>query len=382
MYAVNLGTRGIQEALDVHEYVNHPSGTALSDLRVANGAKDPYDIRMWCLGNEMDGPWQTGHKTALEYGRLAAATARALRSADQGLELVACGSSGAGMPTFGSWEATVLEECYDVVDYLYCHAYYEEHDGDLGSFLASAVDMDRFIAGVVATADSIGARLRNRKRIQISFDEWNVWYLSRFQSAPPSAEWPVAPRVIEDQYHVADAVVVGGLLISLLRNSDRVTSACLAQLVNVIAPIRSEAGGTAWRQTTFHPFATTSRLARGNVLSVSVTSPSYETSRYGEVPTIDAVATHDPETGEVSVFAVNRDQSSPAELTIDLRALGGTLTVAGSWTLTDDDLHASNTLDNPDRVTLRDLSARVADGHLTVTLPHVSWSALHLRPTP
>jgi Alpha-L-arabinofuranosidase C-terminal domain len=114
--------------------------------------------------------------------------------------------------------------------------------------------------GVVATADSVRARLRKQKKIMISFDEWNVWYLSRPRDKSPE-QWPVAPRVIEDEYNVADAVVVGNLLISLLRHSDRVTAACLAQLVNVIAPIRAEPGGPAWRQTTFHPFATTARLA-------------------------------------------------------------------------------------------------------------------------
>jgi alpha-N-arabinofuranosidase len=336
---------------------------------------------MWCLGNEMDGPWQTGFKTAREYGRLAAVTAQALRSADPSIELVACGSSGASMPTFGAWEATVLEECYDVVDYISCHAYYEEHDGDLASFLASSVDMDRFIASVAATADAVGARLRSRKKIQISFDEWNVWYLSRFEAAEPSPEWPVAPRVIGDQYHVADAVVVGGLLISLLRNSDRVTAACLAQLVNVIAPIRSEPGGPAWRQTTFHSFAATSRLARGKVLAVSTDAPVLDTARYGEVPAIDAVATHDPSTGDVSIFAVNRDQASPASLALNLRAFGLSLRVAEAWTLADDDLHATNTADNPDRVTLHpNGGVRVDGARLTIGLPPVSWTALRLSP--
>jgi alpha-N-arabinofuranosidase len=255
MYAMNLGTRGVQEALDVHEYLNHPSGTYLSSLRQAHGADKPYGIRMFCLGNEMDGPWQTGHKTAHEYGRLAVETARALRAADPGVELIACGSSNSSMPTFAAWEAEVLELAYDEVDYISAHAYYEPIDGDLGSFLASAVDMDHFVNSVVATADSVGARLKSKKKLKISFDEWNVWYHSRFEATPQTSEWPVAPRVIEDEYNVADAVVVGNLLISLLRHSDRVTAACQAQLVNVIAPIRSEPGGPAWRQTIFHPFA-------------------------------------------------------------------------------------------------------------------------------
>lgn len=381
MYAVNLGTRGVQEALDVHEYVNHPEGTALSEMRRANGAAKPYGITLWCLGNEMDGPWQTGHKTAHEYGLLAASTARALRSAEPGLELVACGSSSSAMPTFGAWEATVLEHAYDFVDYVSCHAYYEELDGDLGSFLASAVDMDHFVNSIVATADSVGARLRSKKKINLSFDEWNVWYLSRFQGQEPPADWDVAPRVIEDEYNVADAVVVGNLLISLLRHSDRVTAACQAQLVNVIAPIRTEPGGPAWRQTIFHPFAKTAALARGDVLRTRLTSPTYVTARYGEVPVVDAIATHDAETGEAVIFAVNRDQAEPVELTVDLHLFDEDLRLAEAWTLTDGDLSATNTLEEPDRVVpLPTERVSVDRGELTVVLPRVSWSAIRLRP--
>ncbi|GAA3453813.1 arabinosylfuranosidase ArfA [Dactylosporangium matsuzakiense] len=380
MYAVNLGTRGVQEALDVHEYCNQPAGTTLADLRRANGAERPYGIAMWCLGNELDGPWQLGHKNAAEYARLTAETARALRAAEPGLQLVACGSSGSTMPTFGSWESTVLEETYDLVDYISCHAYYEEYDGDLGSFLACANDMDHFIDSVVATADSVGARLRSRKKIQLSFDEWNVWYLSRFQGGPPPTEWQVAPRVIEDEYNVADAVVVGNLLIALLRHSDRVTAACQAQLVNVIAPIRTEPGGPAWRQTIFHPFARTAALARGDVLRTAVDGPSYETERYGTAATVDAVATHDPATGDLVLFAVNRDRAEPVELAVGLRAFGAGARPAGTWTLADDDLLATNTADSPDRVTLDTSGTVTVDGDTaTVVLPPVSWTAVRFR---
>jgi alpha-N-arabinofuranosidase len=370
MLAVNLGTRGVTEALDLHEYVNHPGGTALSDLR----GGEPYRIGMWCLGNELDGPWQIGHKTAAEYGRLAAETGRALRAAQPDIELIACGSSSSAMPTFGSWEATVLEHAYDVVDYISCHAYYDPSNTDLGSFLASAADMDHFVASVVSMADAVGARLRSRKKIMISFDEWNVWSLAAFQGLPTPQEWAVAPRVIEDTYTAADAVVVGSLLISLLRHSDRVTAACLAQLVNVIAPIRCEPGGPAWRQTTFYPFATTARLAAGEVLRPRLTSPSYETGKYGEVSTVDAVATWD---GEVlAVFAVNRDQDRPVELRIDLRAFDR-LGPPRAVVLTDADILATNTEADPDRVTPAPLDVTIDGSEARVLLPRVSWSALH-----
>ena len=259
MLAVNLGTRGILPALDLLEYANHPSGTALSDLRIANGTPEPHNVRMWCLGNEMDGSWQQGFMTADDYGRIAARTAAAMRMADRNLELVVCGSSGSSLPTFGDWERTVLEHSYEHVDYVSCHAYYQELDGDLGSFLASALDMDFFIDTVVATADHVGHKKRSKKKMQLSFDEWNVWYLKEHQEAAEvSDEWSHAPRLLEDVYTVADAVVVGNLLMTLLKHSDRVTSASLAQLVNVIAPIMTEPGGPAWRQTTFFPFAITS----------------------------------------------------------------------------------------------------------------------------
>ena len=282
------------------------------------------------------------------------------------------------MPTFGAWEAEVLELTYDAVDFISAHAYYEPIGGDLGSFLASAVDMDHFVNSVVATADSVGARLKSTKRLMISFDEWNVWYQSAFADRHET-EWRVAPRVIEDSYNVADAVVVGNLLISLLRHSDRVTAACQAQLVNVIAPIRTEPDGPAWRQTIFHPFAITSRLARGNVLRLAIDAPTYETARFGAVPLLDAVATHDPETGDLTIFAVNRHLTDGLDLTVSVAGFGHPMSVAEAWTLTGEDLYATNTADHPDRVTpVPADGVTVHDGTMGATLPPVSWSAIRL----
>ncbi len=382
MYAVNLGTRGMQEALDVLEYANISSGTRLSEQRIANGAVEPHDIRMWCLGNEMDGPWQLGHGTPHEYARLAVKTARAMRQLDPTLELVVCGSSNAQMPLFANWERVVLEEAYDEVDYISCHAYYEPRDGDYASFLASAVNMDRFIDSVVATADHVKAVRVSRKSINISFDEWNVWYHSRYAEVDRITgidDWPVAPRLLEDAYSVVDAVVVGSLLISLLRHADRVTSASLAQLVNVIAPIMTEPGGPAWRQTTFFPFALTSRLARGVTLELKLESPTYATALYGEVCIVDAVATHDAATGDTAVFLVNRSLTEAVELIVDVRSLGP-VEVVHAQTLHDDDIHAKNTLDDPERVGIKpNTSHSIGDGMLRIALPPVSWTAVTLR---
>ncbi|MBL0746426.1 arabinosylfuranosidase ArfA [Nocardioides baculatus] len=381
MLAVNLGTRGVAEALDLLEYTNIPGGTTWSDARIAHGRTAPYDVRMWCLGNEMDGPWQLGHRSADDYGKLAARTARAMRQLDPSLELVVCGSSSSRMPTFGAWERTVLQHTYDDVDHISCHAYYELEDDDMGSFLASAVDMDRFIDTVVATADQVGAERRSAKRIQISFDEWNVWYFRRYEEVDKitgTGNWPVAPRLLEDTYTVADAVVVGSLLVSLLRHADRVTSASMAQLVNVIAPITTEPGAHAWRQTTFFPFATTSRLARGSSLDVAISSSRHVTAARGEVDVVDAVATWDETTGRSAVFLVNRDEHRPATVTIDVSRLPVTR-VTECRTLSDDDPFAINTVDDPERVQLIDnTTAELTDGRVSVVLPPVSWTALAL----
>ncbi|MBN9605219.1 MAG: alpha-L-arabinofuranosidase [Actinomycetales bacterium] len=381
MLAVNLGTRGVAEALDLLEYTNIAGGTTTSELRRANGRSEPFDVRMWCLGNEMDGPWQLGHRSAEDYGKIASQTAKAMRQLDPELQLVVCGSSGASMPTFGEWERVVLSHTYDDVDFISCHAYYECKDGDLASFLASAVDMDGFIESVVATADHVKAVRGSEKTIDISFDEWNVWYIERYEAEDritDLASWPVAPRLLEDVYSVVDAVVFGGLLISLLKHADRVRSASLAQLVNVIAPIMTEPGGPAWRQTTFFPFATTSRLARGVALDVHVDAPCYETPRYGSVPLVDAVATYDAESGAAAVFAVNRSLSEEVTVEIDVAALGG-LGVRSAVTLADADLEAANTLAEPERVGLHEnaTAERVGDV-IRVVLPPLSWTAVEL----
>ena len=381
MYAVNLGTRGVQEALDVLEYANIRSGTKLSDERIKNGVVEPHRITMWCLGNEMDGPWQLGHRNAEDYGKIASQTAKAMRQLDENLELVVCGSSHASMPTFGAWEHTVLLHTYDDVDYISCHAYYEELLGDAPSFLATATNMDHFIESVVATADTVRAQLGRTKRINISFDEWNVWYNTRYREVErihDIEQWPNAPRLLEDAYSVLDAVVVGNLLISLLKHADRVTSASLAQLVNVIAPIMTEPGGPAWRQTTFFPFAITSRLAVGNALEVKLTSDTYDTKVYGEVPLVDAVATLDPETGRAAIFLVNRGIDAATTVSVDVSHLGS-VSVLETHTLTDDDIYAANTLAEPERVAVGpNESVTIVDGRLTVELPAVSWTAISL----
>jgi len=373
MMAVNLGTRGIQAAADLVEYCNLPGGTHWSDLRRRNGHADPHGVPLWCLGNEMDGPWQTGHMTSERYGDLAAQAGKAMKLVDPTIELVACGSSSHTMPTFGYWEAEVLERAWDVVDYVSMHAYYEEYDGDRRSFLASGAAMDAFITGVTATVDAVAARKHSSKRVGISFDEWNVWYLSRFAAAglPPIDE--AGPR-IEDTYSAVDAVVVGDLLISLLNHADRVRIACLAQLVNVIAPIRTEPGGPAWRQATFHPIAAVAATARGRSLVTRVTAPHMPTGRHGDVPAVAAAATFDADTGRISVYLTNRT-SEPATVTIRCRG-AEFATWSGRLLLADDEGPRDRVAASTYGFTPLNVSTGPEANSVTVSMPAESWVAL------
>ena len=281
MLAVNLGTRGADAARNLVEYCNHPGGTTLSDLRRAHGWEQPHDVKFWCLGNEMDGPWQMGAKTPAEYGRIAAEAAKLMKWVDPTIELAACGSSGRNMPTFGTWEAVVLEHCFDHVEYISLHSYLNDYADDTPAFLASVDLIDAFIEEVVAIADAVAARRRSDKRIMLSFDEWNVWYRTRRRPEDRVRPgWPIAPALLEERYTMRDALAFGGICIALLNHADRVKAACLAQLVNVIAPIMTETGGPAWRQTIFHPFAHMSNFGRGRVLRAQVEAPTYAASYY------------------------------------------------------------------------------------------------------
>ncbi|MEW1569871.1 alpha-L-arabinofuranosidase C-terminal domain-containing protein, partial [Streptomyces sp. NPDC093509] len=232
----------------------------------------------------------------------------------------------------------------------------------------------------VATADHVGARLKSKKKINLSFDEWNVWYLPEWEARAKTFEqhdWPEAPRLLEDNYSVTDAVVFGSLLIALLRHADRVTVACLAQLVNVIAPIMTEPGGPAWRQTTFFPFAQAARHGRGRVLDVRVDSPTYETRKYGETDLLHATAVRG-EDGTVTVFAVNRSRTEELPLEVALNGLDLSSVVEHS-ALADADPDARNTLDDPERVTPHTVDGTtLQDGTLTTVLEPLSWNVIRL----
>ena len=377
MYAVNLGTRGPQEAKDLVEYANHPGGSELSDRRKANGREEPLNIKLWCLGNEMDGPWQMGSKTAYEYGRTANEAAKMMKWVDPYIEVVACGSSSTEMPTFGDWELTMLNECYENVDYISLHRYYGNPTGDTAGFLARIMDMDDFIRSVVSVCDAVKGKKHSKKRIDLSFDEWNVWYHSHDQDREiwKREKWGRALPLLEDVYNFEDALLTGSMLITLLRNADRVKIACLAQLVNVIAPIMTRNGGGCWAQTIYYPFMHASRYGRGTSLRAVVRSPKYDCRDYEGVPTIDAAAVAQDD-GSVTVFCVNRDLTEECAVDLDLRSFGE-LHMTEHIVLHNRDVKAVNTEQKPDTVVPFRVAVDQTDhGRSVCVLSPLSWNVI------
>ena len=379
MLAVNLGSRGLDEARAFVEYVNHPGGTYWSDLRAKNGRKDPWNCRLWCLGNEMDGPWQIGHKTAAEYGHLANETAKALRGLDPTLELVVCGSSHSNMPSYPQWEATVLEATYDQVDYISLHMYFENYEKNTQEYLALPVKLDRYIGTVSGVIDYVKAKTRSKREVKISFDEWNVWYHERKLDAQRMREWdwPEAPRLLEDIYNFEDVLQVGCIINTFLRRSDVVRIACIAQLVNVIAPIMTEPGGPAWRQTIYWPFMIASRHGRGTALRLAVDVPCYQASVAEDVPWLDIAGVHDADLGTLTFFAVNRHATESIEADVVLDRFSAKS--VEHTIIRHDDLEARNTKDAPDNVApARGSGARLDGRGMTLTLPPHSYSMVRI----
>jgi alpha-N-arabinofuranosidase len=378
MLAVNLGTRGPDASRNLVEYCNHPGETYWSDLRKTHGYPEPHGIKLWCLGNEMDGPWQIGHKTAEEYGRIACETAKVMKWVDPAIELVVCGSSSRWMPTFPTWEATVLEHTYEHVDYISLHTYYGNQENNLRNYLAKSLDMANFIRSVVATCDYIQAKKRSKKQINLSFDEWNVWFHSH-EADKQLEPWTVAPPQLEDVYTFEDALLVGCMLITLLNHADRVKIACLAQLVNVIAPIMTENRGPVWRQTIFYPYLHASRYGRGRVLQAVISSPQYDTEEYTDVPLLEATAVAGDENEELTIFAVNRDPDQPLLLEGRLGQFVD-YKVVEHIVLEHEDLKAKNTREQPDNVVPHNREdARMEEGFLRAVLPRLSWNVIRMK---
>lgn len=378
MLAINLESEGFNSARQYVEYCNHPASTKWSDLRAAHGYPDPHRVRLWCLGNEPDGWWQIAAHTAESYAALATETAKALKWIDPSVELTVAGSSGRQMAGYGDWERIALEASYDYVDYLAAHIYFRNPHATTGDYLANCELMDAYIKELAAMCDSVAGKKRSRKRMMISFDEWNIaarWEIE--DKKAPRGTWPDVYPLLEESYTVEDALLIGGAMQVLLNNADRVRMACFAQLINCIAPIMTVNGGSAWRQTIFWPLALASRYGHGQVLRQVTASPSYPTKDWGEVPYLLSTVIHDPSAGRTVVFALNRHLSEPMELEVALKDLGTGRHVEATHQLWHRDLKAVNSAAKPDTVVPSVIEkVSLAGETVTAVLRPASWNVI------
>lgn len=375
MMAVNLGTKGVDDARNCVEYCNSTADTYYAEKRRKNGFDEPFGIKLWCLGNEMDGAWQIGAKTPQEYARLARETAKVMKWTDPSIELVACGSSNINSPTFGEWERVVLQETYDDIDYISLHNYYGNPANDTASYLASSLEMDSFIKLVRGICDLEKQRRHSKKDIYLAFDEWNVWFHSSEQDKKIE-KWQEAPPLLEDIYNFEDALVVGTLLMTLQNNCDRVKIACLAQLVNVIAPIMTETGGGIWAQTIFYPFCYASNFGRGTVLKQLVSCGGYSTEKYGNVPFVESSVIFNEDKSELVIFAVNRSLDEDMELQLDMHGFSD-ISVIEHVILQSDDMKAVNSINAPDTIAPSTADDVTVQGEAaSVLLQKHSWNMI------
>jgi len=385
MMAINVGTDSVKSAAEEVEYCNHDQGTQLSDLRIKNGAEKPFNFKLWCIGNEMDGDWQIGHLCAEDYGKKARECAKIMRLAngerwdtkpEDKLQLVVAGSSVKELPTFPDWDRIVLEYTYDVVDYLSMHRYYGYNkDGrdPINDFLGAPTDMDEFIKTIEGTINFVKAKNRAKKDIYISFDEWNIW-----NGSEPRKDklWDFAPEIIEQKYTVLDSIVFAGLLNTLLNHSNIVKVACLAQLVNVIAPIITKKNGGLIKQTIFYPFALASNNASGKTVRSYNDSEEFD-SWYGRSKRINQAITYDEKKKEICCFICNYD-SEETEINIDLSSFGD-VQISESKTMFNKDLFAINTFESKDKTIPVELVAQTKNNVVSIATKPYSYNYLKLR---
>jgi alpha-L-arabinofuranosidase len=371
MLGVNMGTGDIQSAAALVEYCNAPVGSYWSDLRASHGVRDPYNVRYWCVGNEMDGPWQIGHLDAVAYGNKALEAAKMMKWQDPRIETVLCGSSNDQMHTYPEWDRTALEIAWEHVDYHSMHYYAGNRENDTPSYLASAVLFERFVDTLEGTLRYVKARRRSKHDVFLSWDEWQVWY----KGDPTNGNWTEAPHLAEESYNLEDALVVAQWLNVFLRKSHVIKVACVAQIVNVISWMLTRTNGLL-KQPSYYPFKLVSNYARGQALDVAVKASLLDTRQYDAVPALDVSASYDPETEHGAIFIVNRSLNEPVTTELVWQD-GKAVQVDKAWQLAGSDPKAINTWDAPNQLTAIAIAAPVIEkGRATLSIPPLSFTVL------
>ena len=370
MMAVNLGTGTPEEARNWLEYCNFNSPSKYAALRKEHGYADPFDVKLWCLGNEMDGPWQIGHVPAETYAIQAQQTARMMKMVDPSIELVVCGSCAIELPTYLEWDRKVLEHCKNDVEYISLHRYVGNPKNNTPNYLGVTNSIDEQIEAMDSVCKSVAHTKKLKKRAYLSFDEWNVWYRVR-DGVHNDGQGRFAPHLLEEEYNLEDALIAAGFLNSFIRHADSVKIANIAQIVNVIAPLLTRGDDLVY-QTIFYPIEMMAKRRDGVSLQIALDGPSYTTDDFGDVKYIDSSAILNGD--ELSIFLTNRDLEQEHEVTVRLGDRSVVSAVNGEIVFGTDPKTA-NTFDNPNAIVSQAHEVSVANGVATVKLPPMSFFA-------
>lgn len=340
---INAGLGTIDAARDWVEYCNEPGNTHLAQLRRANGRDKPWNVKYWGLGNEIDGPWQLGHRNAEDYATFALEAAKAMKRADESIKLIASGSSNfrPGSDWIG-WNRKVLDRLKNDVDYISLHTYIGNREDNLEQFLAAGADIDERIAIVEGLIKAAEHDQTAKHPIYIAYDEWNVWYRMR-----GSTEYEIGRKGLEERYNFEDALAMGAFFNAFLRHADSVKVANLAQLVNVIAPIVTNKDGL-FLQTIYWPLLEYGKQRRNLALDVLVRSPAYKYEGR-DIGYLDVSATYDPRGGRVFLNVLNRSRDRAIEARID-NVEGRVSPEIKVWQLYNADLKATHTFGDDRKV--------------------------------
>lgn len=379
LYTINLGSGGMQDAMDLVEYTNHAGGTWWSDLRRKNGHEAPYNVKTWYLGNEMDGPWQLGSwdKDPRGYGVRANEISKAIKWIDGRIETAVCASSSPFMDHYPQWEETVLQECYDSVDYLSMHHYHSAPPGDIRALLGGSVYYEDYINTEIALCDLIGAKCRSPKKIMLSFDEYGAMIRPNAPLHPGYGYYnmvrthyrfdPAMGYILHDPDNMEERIRPGGDLLqmlsmvsiqlSFLRHADRVKIGCMTGGLEALCASDHD---HVWKSASHYAFRLLMEYARGISMRTAVEAETFDlpgyaiddTSQYRDkegVSFIDAASAWDQERKQLAVFVINRSEEEEYPLTLDIRGFEQ-YRFAGHQELVTDDLSARSTFEEPDRI--------------------------------
>lgn len=404
LYTVNLGTGNIQDAMDCVEYSNHAGGTYWSDLRRKNGKEDPYGIKMWYLGNEMDGPWQLGswEKNPTGYGVLCNETSKAMKWIDETIETAVCGSSAPFMEHFPEWDEAVLDQCYDTVDYLSVHHYHFAPPGDYKALLGGSHFYEDFINTEIAMCDFVASKHRSPKKVMISFDEYGAMVKPNAPLHPGYGRYnmarshyrfdPTRKYILHDPDRMEDRIFPGGdmtqllamasVQLALLRHADRVKIGCMTGGLGALCAANHD---HVWRAASHYAYMQLLQYAKGTSMMTKYQGDTYDipgyaiddTSQYPDkegVPFVDSACAWDKENNRLTVFLINRNADSEYPVSLDLKGFEG-YTAVSQYEMFTPDMECKHAFGQDELITPKENSSWTFENGIFEThVKPLSWN--------